>query len=93
MAHFRILNHTGVDIHVAWQPDETDAGRTVISFISEPEDPVQGECRTIQPDHFVGIPYEAEKGLVYRLENPARVIVQPAVNQGENCWTVTGHIS
>lgn len=90
MAHFRILNLTDIDIHVVWRPDETDGKRTVVSFVSDPTEPVQGECRTIRPKRYVGIPYDADKGFVYRLENPARVVVIPAENNHERCWAVTG---
>ena len=93
MAHFRILNLTDIDIHVAWQPDENDKERTVVSFVSNPTEPAQGECKTIGPQRYVGIPYDEDTGFVYRLENPACVVLTPAENQGERCWAVTGLIS
>lgn len=93
MPHFRILNLTDIDIHVAWRPDETDEERTVVSFVSDPTEPLQGECRTIRPQGYIGIPYDADQGFVYRLENPAHVVVIPAENNSERCWAVTGLLS
>jgi len=92
--HHLIANLTAADVFVAVRDDETERGRTVLTFLlRRPGGRTRGAVHRIVPRHYVGIAFEG-RSFRYRIENAAGVVMNPGnLPDGRFCWAITGFVN